>query len=391
MEDVPFPISYWVGPPTDLSRYRELADCGVTVAAGPPEALDLVQEVGMRMVVIDQRIHRDLPQEPDWGETVQAVAYDYAMHPALYGYYVTDEPHYRHFEALGQIVRAFQAHDPDHVPFINLFPNYASPDQLGTLDYDTHVRRYLEIVKPPLLSYDHYALMEDGDRPVYFANLETIRREALRAGVPFWNVILATPHFSYRDPSPEDLRWQVYTTLVYGGKGLAYFTYWTLDVENYRNGIIGLYGQRTQKYYTVQQLNWELHRLGPHLMRLTSTGVYHWPNAPLGARVLPGDGLVARIVGDGEYVVGEFVDPEGLPWVMVVNRNRQRSAWTTLYLRTTHTEIQEVSRSSGGLRPIARDQAVEAAGAYADGIIVQFWMAPGDGRLMRLGSRGNGV
>ncbi len=385
MADIPFPISYWVGPPTELSRYRELADCGFTIAAGPPEALDLAQEVGMKMVVQDQRLHVHLPQEPNWQETIQAIVYDYGTHPALYGYYVTDEPHYRYFEPLAQIVRAFQTQDAGHLPYINLYPNYASPDQLGTIEYSTYVRRYMEIVRPPVLSYDHYALLEDGDRPGYFANLEVIRQEALRARVPFWNIILSTPHFSYRDPSPEDLRWQVYTTLAYGGKGLAYFTYWTLDVENYRNGIIGLYGQRTPKYYAVQQLNWELHRLGPHLLNLESTGVYHWPDAPVGAQVLPADNLVARVGGNGEVVIGEFVDPAGFPWIMVVNRSRQHSMWVTLYLRTTHTEIQEVARSTGALRPIARDQAAEAAQGYADGMIVRFWMAPADGRLMRLG------
>lgn len=76
--------------------------------------------------------------------------------------------------------------------------------------------------------------MEWGDRPEYFENLEIIRRQALRVGVPFWNVILATPHFSYRDPSPADMRWQAYTTLAYGGKGLAYFTYWIMVVNKDR-------------------------------------------------------------------------------------------------------------------------------------------------------------
>jgi hypothetical protein len=30
------------------------------------------------------------------------------------------------------------------------------------------------------------------------------------------------PNFNYRDPSPADLRWQVYATLAYGGQGIFY-------------------------------------------------------------------------------------------------------------------------------------------------------------------------
>lgn len=415
MTDSTFPISYWSGPPQERGRYREVAECGFTVVPGVinsleearhdldftgfPEhgdsaqagrhVLNMAHDVGLKAIVIDDRIHRDLPEEADWEETVAAVVADYADHPGLYGYFLTDEPSVRHFTNLAQLTRAFQRRDPEHVPYINLFPMYASPVQLGSLEYRHHVRAYLETVKPPLLSYDHYALMEWGDRQEYFANLEIIREEALRAAVPFWNIILSTPHFDYRDPTAADLRWQVYTTLTYGGKGIAYFTYWTPDNENYRDGIISMYGHRTSKYDVVQQLNLEIKHLGPHLLRLTSTCVSHWPDAPQGAGVNlhASEGLVAAIEG-GEYVIGEFVGEDGLPWLMVMNRNRERAAWTTLHLRTQHTQVSEIARSTGQLRNVARDQGINAARRYADGLLLQFWLAPADGRLLRLSSGG---
>ena len=391
MSQIPFPISFWAGPPHNLERFQEIADCGFTVVpvrAETPEqgcqALALAEQVGIAAIVWDPRIHRDLPDTPDWERTVQKVVDDYAEHPALWGYFITDEPHLTDFSNLARLTQAFLTRDPERVPYINLFPNYASPDQLGTIDYAHHVRAYLETVRPPLLSYDHYALLEDGNRPEYFPNLETIRDEALRARVPFWNIVLATPHFNYRDPSPADMRWQVYTTLAYGGKGLAYFTYWTPDAENYRNGIVGPYGHRTTKYDVVRQLNLEMQHLGLHLLGLTSTGVYHWPDAPQGATVLPGDGLVAGIKG-GEFVVGEFADGQGLPWLMVVNRNREHAAMVTLRLRTRYPVLKEVARTSGELRPVSRDQNAKAEREYADGLIARFWLAPADGRLLRLG------
>jgi hypothetical protein len=390
MPDTAYPISYWCAPPTDAARYREVATCGFTVVPIPADTpdlgragLDLCVENGLAAIVIDPRIHRGLPQQAGWQQTVAAVVADYGGHPALYGYYLTDEPSLEHFADLASLTRAFEQADPAHLPFINLFPNYASPDQLGTVDYAAHVRAYLETVRPPFLSYDHYALLEWGDRPGYFANLETVRGEALRAGVPFWNIILATPHFDYRSPSAADLKWQVNTTLAYGGKGLAYFTYWTPDVENFRDGIIGLDGQRTAKYDAVSRINHELRHVGQHILGLTSTAVHHWPDAPEGATVLPRDGLVASLDG-GQFVAGEFADAEGLPWLMLVNRDRARSARVVVRLRTPYPRIEEVARSTGELRPVSLDQGAEAVRRYADGLVIHFWLGPAEGKLMRL-------
>ncbi len=385
MSERVFPISYWVSPPSVQERYDEAAECRFNVVPGPPEALDLAQKAGIKLILQDRRIHAHMTETPGWEASVQAVVDAYATHPALWGYYVTDEPSYHQFDALARIVRAFEARDPQHPTFINLFPNYASPEQLGTLDYTEHVRRYVDLVQPRLVSYDYYTLLEDGEREGYFENMAIIRGEARRVGVPFWNIILSTPHYCYRDPSPVDLRWQVYTTLAYGGKGICYFTYWTHESENFGNAILGLYGDRTSKYAVVQQLNTEIGLLGPHLLRLDSVRVEHWPAGPQGAQAFTGEGLVARVEGEGDIVIGEFVDRDGLPWLMLANNDKTRSPHLTLHLRTEQREVLEVSRRTGELRPITPDERGEVTPGYADGIILHLWLAPGDGRLFRLG------
>ena len=42
---------------------------------------------------------------------------------------------------------------------------------------------------------------------------------------PAENIVLSVAHFSYREPNAADLRFEAYTTLAYGGRGLSYFTY----------------------------------------------------------------------------------------------------------------------------------------------------------------------
>ncbi|NLG26584.1 MAG: hypothetical protein GX557_01650, partial [Chloroflexi bacterium] len=118
-----FPISYWGRVPSELARYQEAAECGFTVVPGPPEALDLAHQAGIKLMLHDPRIYAGMTERPGWEADVQAVVAAYAAHPALWGYYITDEPSYHQFAALAQIVRAFEARDDRHVAYINLFPN----------------------------------------------------------------------------------------------------------------------------------------------------------------------------------------------------------------------------------------------------------------------------
>jgi len=67
-----------------------------------------------------------------------------------------------------------------------------------------------------------------------------------------------------------------------------------------------------------------------------------------------------------------------------MNRDREHAAWTTVHLAAPGATVEEVARSTGELRPISRDQGVDAVGRYADGLVVRFWLAPADGRLLRV-------
>ena len=67
---------------------------------------------------------------------------------------------------------------------MNLFPNYASAEQLGSTTYREHLERFVETCHPTVLSYDHYALMDDGSlRNGYWQNLEQMRGAGLKHGL----------------------------------------------------------------------------------------------------------------------------------------------------------------------------------------------------------------
>ena len=74
----------------------------------------------------------------------------------------------------------------------------------------------------------------------YFENLDQIRAADLRHGVPTWNGILSWQHLHFSTPTPEQMRWQVWTSLAYGVKGIMYFILWPYPEWKADNAFPGI-------------------------------------------------------------------------------------------------------------------------------------------------------
>jgi len=381
-----FPIGFWHGPPPEantLETWRQVKEANFTfcfarggyTTEDNRKLLDFCQQLGLRALVIDGRLSWQMIANDDWRKTIAAVVADYGSHPALFGYYVQDEPNYRLFEPLAQINQELLRQDPAHLPYINLFPTYATVEQLGTPTYWDHLEKFLSIVKPAVLSFDHYCLMKDRpDRPDYFENLELIRRAALKFDTPPWIVILSIPHYGYRDPTAADMRWQVFTSLAYGMKGIMYFTYWTekaWEAEGHI-AIVDSAGRPARLYPIVKALNAEILTLGKILLHLKSTGVYHTGEIPQGCARLGSDSLI-RLPVDVPLLVGFFESAEGAQYAMIVNRDKVNAVSFEATFLPHVKEVLQVSPVTGKEEPLVLTNGV-----------VKFSLPAGDGRLLRL-------
>ena len=380
-----FPIGYWCGPDAahnTLAGWQTVKDAGFTFGgmtgygtAGNKQMLDFCRQVGLKAMVVDGRVNAQMVVGDHWRERLAEVVADYGQHPALLGYFLQDEPNYREFAALGQVVQELRRIDPAHLTYINLFPTYASTEQLGAPSYADHLQKFLDIVQPGVLSYDHYALMKDGGlRADYFENLALIREAALRHGVPAWDIFLSLSHLGYRDPSAAEMRWQAYTALAYGMKGLLYFTYWTFP-EWEKEGGIGIVhpdGQPARLYPIVQAVNREVQALGPTLLGLTSTAVYHTGPIPAGCTRLPGDAIL-RVVDDPALVIGCFVDAQQRLYVMLVNRDYAKPVDLVVHFRAHVQQVLALSPQDGREQALPLEQHT-----------LKLTLPAGDGRLLRL-------
>lgn len=368
-----FIIIPWGHVPDDDEAIQAIRDCGFNIAGlSSAETLDKLQQVGLKALYFDPSIHARGDQvnlDPaEIRERVDAAVAKVSDHPALYGYYLCDEPGADDYPGLARWHEAFQKADPDKLAYINLFPNYASPDQMKVPTYEEYVESYITTVSPTIVSYDHYALMEGGTlRDSYFNNLEVIRAASQRHERPFWNIVLSNAHFTYAEPSPAGFRFQLYTTLAYGAKGICYFTYFTPEVGNYRLGPIDRYGNKTATWEMLRDVNFQLHKIGPVYITLENKNVFHHPEVPEGCRAMDTSLYLSALSG-GDFMVGEFEDPEGRPFALVVNKSLHQSC-------SFHAEFKDggtvhcVNASTGRVHPWAGEHK---------------WLAPGQGMLLGL-------
>jgi hypothetical protein len=319
--DPPFIISAWCGPEGNLERYKEYADCGFNLVLGGDA--DLSRQAGLKAIVGDGQVSALKPDNPGFATNVSAVVAKYAKDPTVVGLFLSDEPGVAGYADLGALSQAIQKANPRYIPYINLLPGYASSAQLGTDSYDEYIRRFVEIVKPPLVSWDHYALLDNlTTRPQYFSDLEVVSRVCREAKLPFLQIICCVPHGMYRPQDEGDIRWQAYTTLAYGAKGIIWFTYTTPNDPSwgYHDAIIDAKGQRSERYGYVQRVNRKITALAPLMTKLDGVRVVHTDPVPNGGARLDETFPVATAKG-GAMTLGLLQDGDKQEYLFVVNRH----------------------------------------------------------------------
>lgn len=371
-----FAIGFWVDPPADQitdARYKEIADANFTFVIGnfgPKNAkdtakqLDLCRKYGLMAIVTgDLSAPEKLPDGP-----------------SCWGYYLADEPGTGGIPDVKARIDALRKAKPGKLGYFNLFPDYANTGMLGAPNYDEYIRRFAYETECDVLSMDHYPIMTptaDG-REGYCRNLEAMREYSVERRIPFWNFFNTMPFGPHHDPTEAQIRWQVYTSLAYGAKGIMYFCYWTPRGGEFPRGgaIITAEGKRTRHYDQAKRINAGLKNLGPTLMNLVSTRVIRIKPADDPAQVLEGS-PIKNISKGGDYLIGVYRHAGGKEAVLVNNYDCNYTSWPTVEF--TSDGVVEVDASDGKQKP-ARDDSPDIPG-------LQISLDAGEGRLFILPAR----
>jgi hypothetical protein len=377
-----FAVMSW-GPTTpDPQQLLWMKEAGINIAGfARVEDLEAFEEAKLKVFVRDRRVGGydfDHPlDEAEVRRNIQALAEEVADSPAVIGFVLIDEPHAAKMPQLGVVARIIQEYMPGMWPYVNLFPVRVSPDRMGADSYPDYVRMLVDVINQPFLSYDNYSLVKGEMLDYFFTNLEVVRRISVETGVPLWNCVLSVPHFNYMENTDATYHLQAYATMAHGGRGIQYFSYFSWSNGNYRLGPIDQFGNKTASWDMIRRVNNEMHALAPTLKTLKSTGVYHYPLVPEECRPLSESRLVESVEMtqryvvpplQGRFLIGEFEDDQGRPYLMLVNKDLNESFRYQIKLKEPGTLIH-ISPYSGEEEPFGREMD---------------WVAPGSGHLFRI-------
>ena len=227
---------------------------------------------------------------------------------------------------------------------------------------------------------DYYPMMTptaDG-RDGYCDNLAVMRKYSLEREIPFWNFFNTMPFGPHYDPTEAQLRWQIYTSLAYGAKGVLYFCYWTPKGGEFPKGgaIITAEGQRTRHYDQA-----EAHQRRAQEPRADADEADQREGHPHQAGRRSGEGAqeglpIKSITKGGDYLIGVFKHADGRRAVLLNNYDYNYTTWPTVEFDVPDDKVIEVDAADGKEKP-ARDDSPDMPG-------LQLSLDSGEGRLFLL-------
>lgn len=292
------------------------------------------------------------------------------------GFILKDEPSAGDFVPLAEAKAVCDAVLPaGRFTICNLFPNYASHQQLGvgptpglddlyqidagidTPAYDRYLAQYMEIFRPSILSYDHYQITDSlrtcapgCEKYIYryIANLSSIRKAAFGAGIPFYNVIQA---WSYNDimlyPNIHEYLWTMNTSIALGATGMIAFSFRNVfpegeGPEKWKDCPITLSGDRTASYYVLKKCNTEILAYSKAFMQFRNVGVWAYNCPDYMMKALDGSFIVNAFLpvdslsGDSSALIG-CMEKDGQKGVYVTNADFREEADLVLHLDSART------------------------------------------------------
>lgn len=339
-------IGMWVTPPQEFrtqEAYDLMAESGINFVngfeyfendeGGIRQALTFAGNSGLKFLVADRTVTNAIndyatTKNPQQIEAAMDAIESYYDYPAYAGQLLIDEPGRSKFDTVKAFIDAYKDNYPGKQWHVNMFPSYAEGG--AGVPYEQYVSDWLELVQPNYYSYDSYPLLvPDVNNPFtryeiedYYYNLDILRAKTAERRIPLWSFIQTlgisgTPGVpDKRTPSREDIRWQVFTNLAFGVKGIQYFCYWTPGngSESFTDALIDQQGQKTERYDYVKELNGEILSFGEQLLQCDSKGIILNAKKPdedrfqLYEESLPSFGEVKGVSGD-DALIGCFYNP----------------------------------------------------------------------------------
>lgn len=131
------------------------------------ECVTLLGQQGLNASVNDGRLTQVLTPTATREEiekAVKRIAEAWKGYDNVTEFYLADEPSANLFPTLKIAVELMREYFPQCTTYINLLPNYATPQMWGTATYEEYVELFASTVGPDYLCTDYYAFLTSGRR-----------------------------------------------------------------------------------------------------------------------------------------------------------------------------------------------------------------------------------
>lgn len=266
---------------------------------------------------------------------------EYIKYDGFAGIYAADEPKTQQFAGIGKAAEYFHSLEETKGRewWVNLLGSGYGAH--GSDSYIEHVDEAAKTTGAGRLSFDQYPLYNGKIRDSFFSNLAQIAATGKVYNQAFDTFILTMGHWDYRTTENyDDLAWQIYTSMAFGTRGIETFTYWTTmgTGENITHGLIDHYGNRTQTWYSMQEVISEVNSFQHMYMNAEWQGVMTYTadedysndlldlipsNITVGETEVPvkmqSHPRIAKVKSDNDLLIGSFKDVDERDAFMVVN------------------------------------------------------------------------
>ncbi len=282
---------------------------------------------------------------------------EYFDHPSFAGTYVTDEPGTDQYGELAEICNRYYRETGGKLPYINLLPMYANAAQLkygagaAAIEYydsdpalyKKYCDGFCQQFDAPYICTDIYPLnWGEGRRTTYKDYCESINVIATSArehGKDFWCCIQTFAWVpSKRTPTESEFRWQSYSMLSFGCKGLLCWTYAGYQPES--PSLITVDGKRTNAWYDAATVFKEIRAISDAFVRYKNVGAlahnctddtpYLKFSNPL--ETFP---PIEQIACDDPLLIGCFAEKDGPATALTIVNMSELEA-----VKTTHVKLK---------------------------------------------------
>lgn len=232
---------------------------------------------------------------------------DFKSQRGMGQYWISDEPSALQFANIQAIAAKLKVKDSTHGRYVNLLPIYASPAQLGAPDYRTYVKDFVLKAKDvDLYGFDYYPWLTSGSRTDdWYLNLSYFYPPD-NGNKNFLVWLQAGAGGGLRNPTVSEARWQTFSALAFGAKGIAWWNYWDAQYEAYFYGVVAADGTKTALWPYLRDFNARIKNIGKYLAPAKATDV--WFNSTPYPKGMHGraSGDAIKIVTAHPFYVGEF-------------------------------------------------------------------------------------